>query len=292
MKTKTLLLTLMVLTMWSCSNDDNNPAEEQEEMTEYKIKKVSLTHDDSWSQEMLFDEEGRLTVMADVFNYGEINDYVAYKYTYNSDNQIVLRNRYVNDEFGEEDITFVYDNLGRLSEVHSFNGTQTFLYLTFTYNGNTIEVSNTMTPHSFTTYYTIDANDKITKKSVYDFNVNMTLVYDYIYSGDNLTEIIFSYEDCADCEVINTTITYDNNPNPIFENFGNMFYYYTLGNPFTEGSRRHYSPNNLLSYTTDTTNFPINYTSELEYNEAGYPILMKEFKNGNQMNVITFEYYE
>src|SRR5690606_8308184 len=118
------------------------------------------------------------------------------------------------------------------------------------------------------TYYTIDANDRIAKKVTWDTNVNMNQVYDYIYIGDNLTGIIFSYEDCTNCEVITTTVIYDNNPNPIFENFGNKFYYYTLGNPIIEGSRRHYSPNNLLSYTTDTTNYPLNYTSELEYNEA------------------------
>src|SRR5690606_27732295 len=97
---------------------------------------------------------------------------------------------------------------------------------------------------------------------------------------------------CSGCPVYNTIITYDDKINPLYENFGNKFFYYTLANPIYETNRRHFSPNNLLSYTTDYTNYPINYTSELEYNEAGYPVLMKEFKDGNQMNVITFEYYE
>lgn len=284
MKTNALLLALLVLVAFSCSNDDNRPIE-QEETIDLVIKKANLNYvTPNESTTIFFDSNGRIThteqqAGAEVYTY---------EYVYNPDNSISEKNLLLNGTL-QYNVLFSYDANGRLMQVSREDQTGTSFIIEFNYNGNTVELTYPLNPTMEPSYYTYDSNKRLVKSEVKDWELNTYIINDFIYSGNNLAQINTTYENCSDCEDETAVFFYDNHPNPLVNDFGNKFFYYSDGDPYSHLGRFHFSSNNYLSYTPDNGVYFME--SEIEYNQNGYPVIINEFYNDSPYCTITFEYY-
>ena len=286
MKTKALLLTLMVLTMWSCSNDDNGTTEEQEEITELIIEKATFNYLNSNETIVIyFDSVGRITHFEQLSDSGLL----TYEYVYNPDNSIMEKTLFYNGAL-QQQLIFLYDDAGRLIQVSREDQTGTNFIIEFNYSGNTVELTYPLNPYLNPSYYTFDSNNRLINSEVKDWETNIHIATDYIYAGNNLTQIKTTYLNCSDCEDEIIVLTYDNHPNPLLNDFGNKFFYYSDADPYSFLGRFHFSVNNYLTYTPDNGAYYME--SIIEYNQYGYPVSINEYDNENPYCTITFEYYE
>lgn len=294
MKTKALLLTLMILVAFACSNDDNGPVE-QEEQVEYKIKKViknSVTPGE-WSQELLFDQDGRLIEDVEIIDSDGTTYYISNKFSFNENNKITERMRYVNGELSGESYHFEYDTANRLIKIVSVEGGNSIDRYVFEYNGDKMKMINLLGGGGFNEY-TFDNSNKIIQVETQSGGTGgESYLLSLNYSQENLISMLSVQQNCSNCSESETSIVYDNKYNPLFENFGNIFFYFSLANPFSEYYRDHFSPDNVISLSVEYNNGnSVTYDNEIIYNDAEYPTYIKQFKDGVFYRELNFEYYE
>lgn len=284
MKTKALLLSLLVLVVFSCSKDDNGPVEELETIN-LVIKKAHFNYlNTNQATDIFFDTNGRITHIDNHVG----TDVYTYEYAFNSNNTIDTKKLFLNGS-QQYTIHFAYDASGKLMEISKEDSNGTNIIMEFNHNGNTVEVTYPLNPAQEPSYYTFDAHKRLIKSEVKDWEYNVQIIKDYIYSEDNLTQINTTYENCDACEDEIAVFSYDNNPNPLANDFGNKFFYFEDVEPYSAIGRFHFSSNNYLTFTPDNGAYQLQ--TDIEYNQNEFPVTIQEFNNQNLSCEITFEYY-
>jgi len=279
MKIKILLAALLTGALfWSCSDDDVTVSQSP---SEKKLKTIATTH--ASYHEIKYFENNRL------INRKYFNNEVLFledTYSYNSAGLLIrhVENDFENSEVIEKDIS--YDNNGRISSVVykkitngqlNFNETRTFDYST---SGKIVETGVVAGQNTWSKNYHLDNNGRVYKTShdTYpgtektEFQEDNIIVYKDIYYAPG-SSTPFTYM---------TTFTYDNTTSALgqyinIENnrFGPITANTALYNKTISFSQVGYLTKKVYQGIDVTTT---DYT--YEYDDDGYPILIKIFTNG------------
>ena len=289
-----LFLFTASLLFLACSKDDTQPIQEQEETTEFKIKKFSrMMYEPNipfYRIDLLFDESGKIT--NSVKDY--YNDNTTYNriYSYNSLDQVTeIQHILVQLDSLTDKISYTYDEVShKLQNIKWINyGENEDLSITFTYDGNMVMTEDDFGFKNFN----FDANGKLINTLSAFGDIGYQEITENIdYSEDLITSIHYQGSLGASA---NNTFEYDDKVNPLFQSFNESIHNYIYG--FVGNMmnfKYHFSANNYSRIECTSTIDPsYNYTllKTTQYNEDGYPISAVVKKDDVVIEELTYEYY-
>ena len=289
------LLLSLIFSMLSCSNNDNDIVqdEQQDQNVELKIKKFTITavHANNLRNEYYFDEDAKpiqyfstlngidgvkmdvsyndsgqlLGVVGVLISEGQTAPWQHNEYGYNSSNEIEQINRF--DEYGSD--------FGSLTAIHFQDSIQ--VQREFGDDGNT----------NFTLIFGV--NNLLTQENLepHAWNPNPT-VTKYTYSDGNLINI---FSESGGITRLDTNFEHDDKINPLYPVLMRDYKSFILddiGLYLALNRTYSYSKNNIISYTELGSLRVITY----QYNDLGYPISAEVTIDGQLYELFSYEYYQ
>ena len=294
MKTKSVILILLLATIFSCSDDDDNvPIESTTRLVAFS----STINNISTDNDLTYNNNNQLTSCNfSTYNYNQnkqLNNYNnSIDFFYNSQGQITSM---IEPSFGNNiNISMTYNAQGLIDKMN-FSTTSNITERTYNYNGSNrliqiIETNTQSTNESSRNRFFYDSKGNIIKFTT-ESRANLTSSY------------ILGRE---------TTYTYDDNKNPVteaikttssvndnglsFTRICSPFVIHDIGNS-TTGRLKYYSKNNILSkvdrfVVPNNSDIVITFLYTHSYNADNYPTLSTQNysdTNGDS-SVITSNY--